>query len=541
MTAISECERVYARGALLAVTERQDLLTNIVLGKQGTLTCQTQEWSTYWQSVDELKVRDVSAALSNLRFVWHKYIKSGFMQEMQREYCFRYHVLLDSVINLQRKAPGPSSRKALQKCLAFECFGIHLAEEPYELLTAATTSLRNPNYLLAKVKYPNALDDVRYLPLVTMESGNDMSLFYHYRQHRLSLDSQASLLLYLPVEMDVRAMGFYCMSQLENLLGEGKDARVNERAQRLVGKVMVPFLETRTQSHSCTPIGLELLDLGAGSGALAAAICKRTYCHFQHVGKDVGFKARLIDLVLPKVQCFWSSRALADSTDFVYAAKRDSQGWVAQLTTRTAELLPLAEGAIRVGLVSQLFNNLSDFRIQPLRMENRLPSEASPDTLSAWRNCLPTRCLGAIQAGPDSLRISSAPLRFSEGRTFRQPSLSEYFRAITLVSAAQREMERNVPFPEEVFAPFRQFRPECLETNNGASILRTLLAVCSLVLVFDADLRPDDLKRHFGTAGIEGIEAVDMTKPLRLKGNYCYALVKANEAGATGLAGERLW
>lgn len=28
---------------------------------------------------------------------------------------------------------------------------------------------------------------------------------------------------------------------------------------------------------------------------------------------------------------------------------------------------------------------------------------------------------------------------------------------------------------------------------------------------------------------------------LGCEGNYCYALVKANEAGATGLTGERLW
>lgn len=532
---ISESERVFVRGTLLDAIEKRILLTSVEIGRNGEISCHTEEWPTYWRAVTKLKSRPISNALAGLRSTWGSYIESGFQHELQREYCFRYHFLLDKITAFRRKTSQASPREAIQRCLAFECFGVRMGKNSNESLVAGTSSVRNPNYLLAKVRYPNALDDVRYLPLVTAGTGGAFPLFYHYRQHRLSPDSEASVLLYLPSDLDARAEGFRCVSQFESLLAEGKDARVDERAARLADKIIVPFLDARNDHDNCTAPTLELLDMGAGSGALAAAICKRTHLHFHRAGANLGLKARLVDLVLPQSRCFWSNKALSNSTGFVYAASADTQGWISE------HVRLLREGDVRIGLASQLFNNQSEFQIRPFRDASILPGGAGLKPSTRWRDCLPVRCLGAGQTGPRDLTISTAPLRLAEGRTFRQTSLSRYFQGLQLATETQGALVRGTASQEPVFGYFRRFRPECLAAPDGTSILRRLLAVCSLVLVFDADLRPDDLRAHLESTGLETIEAVDMTRMLRLKGNYCYALVKAKEPGAASLTGERLW
>ena len=94
---------------------------------------------------------------------------------------------------------------------------------------------------------------------------------------------------------------------------------------------------------------------------------------------------------------------------------------------------------------------------------------------------------------------------------------------------------------EKAFLPIRQFRQECLLTGNGASILEKLLENRSLVIVVDADLRPNDLARHRDRIRQKETAAVDMTGSLKLKGHYAYALLQAGDPGLKALKGQRLW
>jgi hypothetical protein len=66
------------------------------------------------------------------------------------------------------------------------------------------------------------------------------------------------------------------------------------------------------------------------------------------------------------------------------------------------------------------------------------------------------------------------------------------------------------------------------------------MAHCDYVVVEDADLRPRDLAQHLMEFSLKTLGALDMTKAMRLTGNYAYILW-SRERSAPNLEGERLW
>ena len=93
----------------------------------------------------------------------------------------------------------------------------------------------------------------------------------------------------------------------------------------------------------------------------------------------------------------------------------------------------------------------------------------------------------------------------------------------------------------QVFLPLRSFQPECLLTDEGDSILEKLLVDCSLVVVEDADLWPQNLQAHRAQTSLANSIAIDMTKELGLKGHFSYSLLRADDHAVTSLRGQRLW
>lgn len=108
-----------------------------------------------------------------------------------------------------------------------------------------------------------------------------------------------------------------------------------------------------------------------------------------------------------------------------------------------------------------------------------------------------------------------------------------------MLSGNRSRQPRNAP--EQLFIPLRRFRPECLLTRDGDSVLERLLDGCSVVVVQDADMRPEDLVAHRDSIASPGIVAIDTTKELGLKGHFSYALGRADDRSLIALAGERLW
>lgn len=190
--------RAHGRGLLLSTLEKEALLSRIVLLGDGRFAVQTKDWDWYWDPVRQIGCKEAEDGLDALHSAWRDYIRSGFGSCQQREICFRYFSLLNVLLHDCRKGADTHSwGRGLQTALGFECFAISSEVSDSEVLGAGTCTLRNPCYLLAKLKMPNMPDDPQFLPLISVADTAKPELFYHYRQYALSADSPMSLLLFL--------------------------------------------------------------------------------------------------------------------------------------------------------------------------------------------------------------------------------------------------------------------------------------------------------------------------------------------------------
>jgi len=230
--------RVHGRGLLLSILEEEAVPTRINVLDDGRFTVDTDDWDSYWRSLRELNHRELDDSLRALHFAWRGYIWSGFDSTLRQEFCFRYFSLLDVLLSIYPESEDTSWLSTLHTVLGFECFGMTLPAFNSEVLGAGTCTIRNPCYLLAKLKMPDVLDDPQFLPVITVVGTKKPELFYHYRQYTLSPDSPASILFYPAVSVQKRAASFKLINSLAGGVSYGVDPRTRERAKRLYRKII---------------------------------------------------------------------------------------------------------------------------------------------------------------------------------------------------------------------------------------------------------------------------------------------------------------
>lgn len=522
--------RLRGRGRLLSLFEQPILLTRLNVAPDGRFVAETQDWESFWVPARELANPQIDHALERLHAAWQDYIRSRFDRSLQREYCFRYFSLLDTVLAAPVEQSNFCSwKRALRAVVGFECFGIRAPALGAGALAAGTMTLRNPCYLLAKLRCPGALDDTQFLPLISPPDGNPASLYYHYRQYRLSKDSPMSLLLYVAAAPTHRLTSFRLVESLARGVASGGDPRTGQRARRLWEKVLRPIVQTaRTDPTAAMPI--EFVDVGAGSGALVAAICRRLLTWSEGAGLSPRLRVWFVDLCLADPVRFFRAAGMRNRIDSVMFLGDDYRRWLARPGP-----LPACSG-LRVALISKLFNNLSRFSVCRCRTDV-LSSSSTGTPFVDGRRHLPSFCLAPDGVGPEALVISTSRVDLAEGRTFAQASLSEYYRALQVALADGKE---EVVSEDEVWLPLRALDPGCLIAADGTSVLARLLEHCDYLIVEDADLRPKDIVEHMRAFSLDGLAALDMTRALGLTGNHAY-LLWCKDSRNPSPPGERLW
>jgi hypothetical protein len=282
-------------------------------------------------------------------------------------------------------------------------------------------------------------------------------------------------------------------------------------------------------------LDMELVDVGSGSGILSARLCQQVRRFLASRGIASRFRVWMVDLTLRDPSRFFGGRQLRSSIDCVAVVGSDYRRWLS-----AKDRLPRA-GGIRIALVSRFFNNLSDFSVTTAPVGELADSVGWRGLDADWRGCLPTQCLGPDSRGPEALDVSNSRIWLEQGRGFAQASLSPYFEGLYHVTATGKVGIRERHADGKVFLALRRFRPECLLTSGGDSVLERLLDDCSLVVLQDADMRPQDLVAHRQRIRSPEVVAVDMTRSLGLKGHFSYALLRATDPGLESLMGERLW
>jgi hypothetical protein len=139
------------------------------------------------------------------------------------------------------------------------------------------------------------------------------------------------------------------------------------------------------------------------------------------------------------------------------------------------------------------------------------------------------------------LLVSNERIWFDNGRSFLQPSLSQYFMALNIVCASDFERSKICEQKKGIFLPVRSFQQECLISKHGLSVLDKLFNDCQVIFIQDADLSPKELNRHRAYIKSSDMVALDLTKNLGLKGHFSYALLHSNDSGIKSLGGHRLW
>ena len=340
--------------------------------------------------------------------------------------------------------------------MGFECFTINEAAFGPEGGAAGTTTLRNPCYLLAKLKWPDAPDDTRFLPLIQAGDGQPNGLFFHYRRYRLSEDAPMSILVYPAIEPARRPRSFRLVATLASALGSVGDPFVETRAERLWANVLRPILEG---VHAGWPnrVPIELVDVGAGSGALMAALSRELVAWSQAAGLAPHLRIWLVDLAPPAAVSVFRTPPLGRLVESLASVTRDYRTWLA-----SPRPLPVASGP-RVALASKIFDVSSRFSIDRFRTDVLSSVVANPGALED-EGYMPERCLARGGEGPDALQMSSSRVLVPEGHVFPLASLSRYFQSLRLLSQSDADADAE---EDSLWLLVRSLDPESLVTADG--------------------------------------------------------------------------
>ncbi|MEX2225052.1 MAG: hypothetical protein WEB52_01235 [Dehalococcoidia bacterium] len=457
-----------------------------------------------------------------LRSRWHAYIESGFGAETVQPYCLAYWSLLEDLVEVATAAnTSPAVRQAITAAATFESFSV--IDVRGKRLAAATTTLRNPVYLLARLKWPTVPHTMRFLPLIALKDAAP-STFGHYRRYPLSDDGDLSLLVYPTNQAGGDRASMSVISGLANRLGSSSDPLVADRSHRLWDHAVRPLLEQHAPEQGAATF--DFFDLGAGTGALTAELCRKLVAWATGEGIDPRLRFILIDSSGTALSDTFADPAVRAATEGLSRMPVDYRAWLAQRHD------PPSRRGMRLGLACKILDMSSAFEVRPLR-RSELPTPSASDRWFSPAERSPAKWLATLRTNPDDLLTSAVRFQVADGHVLAQPALSRYFAALTLVAD-------DAQIGGELYLPVRRFDPSALITSAGASVLAEMLKRCDFLIIEDADLRPRELAEHMRKFELHDIMVEDMTAAMRLAGNYAYVLSRKEARNGFQLGGERV-
>lgn len=513
---------------LASVVKSPDVITAIDPLAGGSLRAKTVTWQSYWQPVQWVNDPAIVRHLDALDGARARYIDSGFDIDKAQRYCFRYFSLLDAVLASDvRDHSHPQWRRVLRMVLAFECFPIQEMSPTRSGRCAGTTTIRNPAYLLSKLRAPYLGDDPKRLPLLTLDE-DPPRIYFHYRQYRVvEEDLEFSVLGHLSNERIGRHAALRLAGNVGLALHSSPDPYVHPRATRLWLSVILPLLEgAREHPPSGTPLGM--VDVGAGSGRLAAGIANNYVRWSLKNQLDPALRLWFVERSGQDPSALFRDKSLSRYVRNVTILPTDYRSWLGR-----SRMMP-ATSRMRIGLVSKVLDVASSFVIrdvEPSMIRSAMGLSGSADDMAH----LPSVCLARSGVGPSALVVGNSRISTAEGHLYPQLSLAAYYQGLAILQS-----DGEAAGPSRVSLPVRVFDPACLTTNTGDSILDQLCRLCTYLLVEDQDTRPDDLVAHLEKFSLKQLRVIDLTSSMRLKDNYSY-LIWNKYQRTPSLDGMRLW
>lgn len=512
-----------ARHQLAVDLSQPELFEAIEVGSLGRLRTRRIDWSTYWRPVFALRNTDLNSRIAALCSAWERYISSGFQAEHAPAYCLRYSSLLEAIASLQAETPDSEFlRRATAAVVGFECLAI-LDSDTFSMpFAATTTTLRNPVYLLARLKWPDVPHSTRFLPLITL-GGGGVAAYSHYRRYRLSDDGDFSLLIYPRNDPAGHPRSLAAVAKLANTMGMASDPFVADRAARLWNHVLQPL---SFDAASPGDVGrVHFLEIGAGTGALVAALSEHLVN--SPVGSGLKLRILLVETSASTLSPRFSSDSLREHVENLAVVNNDYRRWLSE-----APALPV-KADLRIAFACKVFDMMSHFEVQT-HARGTLPAPPAEDAWFSESQRSIVNCLRTKTFDPDSLLVSSHRFQVEDGHILSQAALSDYFASVGAVSTKLASGRHAA-----LVLPVRLFDPSSLVTSNGRSVIAAVLSRCDYLVIEDADLRPRELLTHLRQFRLADVAVQDMTTAMGLLGNYAYVLW--NRANATpSLSGYRI-
>lgn len=189
-------------------------------------------------------------------------------------------------------------------------------------------------------------------------------------------------------------------------------------------------------------------------------------------------------------------------------------------------------------LLCRLLNNASRFAIgwvDDWYQVRKLSGRRLPHR--AWKRgaYLPHVALSSNGPRAQDLFASNAKVPLLKEATFRQLSLSDYFRGLhTLTGPRPQDMR-----PEAIFFPIRRFDESALDLPSGGSILEKLCSLSDAVIIEDVDLNARELQRHLAARELANLAASDATDRRQMRTASLLCLCRRENAAL--LPGRRIW
>ncbi|MGD0078237.1 MAG: hypothetical protein ABSB91_06390 [Sedimentisphaerales bacterium] len=515
----------------------EDILVEILIDWYGQPTFTTLSWQKYWEPVIPLLSPIGHNIVENLREARRQYIQTKFSHQTRISYCFNYFCLLEEVLKVQKNGCDETAKLTLLgKVLGFENFVIRWINGEHGA-ACSTSTIRNPCYLLSKIKQPQAKDDPKFIALITgpnVAHSDAARIYYHYRQYKIDNEFGISLLLCPATSLSERANSFTLIESLTSGFSDKTDPRSKQRSQILADLAILPFL-TKLFSKIGAEAGYEVnfVDIGSGNGALVSNIWRQILKTQPDIVKSCKLACSMVGLRVQNPLRHFNKGLLRGSISYLDYHQSDYLQWLQEQK--------LTQGSYKfdVSLLCRLLNNLSEFKLN-FSSDWRIIHILGEDELSktSWmdRRFLPHNCLSPENLSIKNIYLKNTNVSLENGKSFKHLSLSDYYKGLQLLNS---KSDSNVINADTIYYPIRQFNPMSIKLPDGKSALEKLCNLSKLVVIEDVDLTKEDLIQHLIENNLENIAAANINRHNRLNSASIFCL--CNKEFADLLPGKKIW
>jgi len=525
----------YVRGQIKKILLSEEILVNILVDWYGQPTFFKQSWEEYWTPVaPKLSPRGLQI-LDDLKNARQQYIASEFGHETMIRYCFHYFCLLEEVLRVLENVCNKNATSALlRRVLGFENFTIRWADGS-KWLACGTSTIRNPCYLLAKIKRPHTYNDPKFLAIITSpDIANEACLFYHYRQYKVDDEFGISLLLYPAVAFSQRANSFTLIESLTSGFSGRSDPRSKQRSEILADLAISPFLSGMFfKANSDSAQEVSFVDIGSGNGALASNIWRQMLKTQPYIAQNCKLACSMVGLRVQDPLRHFNRGSLRGTISYLDYSQADYLQWVQEQKVTKGNF------KFDIALICRLLNNLSTFKLNfsnNWRVIHKLGGEGSSKADWLNRRFEPHNCLNPDNLSTKNIFLNNSNILLKIGKSFKHLSLSNYYKGLQLLhnKDALNDSDTN-----SIYFPIRQFTPSCLQLPEGNSILEKLCNLAKLVVIEDVDLTKKILIEHLIEHNLESVAVSHVNRHNRINSAQVFCLCNAEFEDF--LPGKRIW